>query len=1160
MSDNLQSKVIWSEDVYNLISEGLPHVDVYGTVRRFVPLNTKMILDHDFLEFSKTETLVHKYLDFDYVWKGLKYMSVYESIDVEKLPYLPARQNLKAAYIGLKKNMWDYQNPVYNLENWDKSLHWVSREFTPIIAGFRVRKLKRVCDDSDLSKSTGPCYNSRWSSKADMVADEKGRQILNQYWQESAYPGKCFTLFGCNLKDELRNYSKIESNSTRLFWSAPATHHFLGARLLHDFNERLIKYRNLSCHTLGLNRFSPEWNKVMSQFLGRKVLDTDASKWDTRFFPEALWDIAQIVWDAMDDRDKTVDNMYRFSNYIGTTIESVGVMPDGTIFGVFGGMPSGVFITASFNTMQHFRQHAYLWLCLVCPDQTVENYNDFKKNYLMLLQGDDALVSPSDSIIANYDLSYDKIVKFLDQFMEHTTSHKGYISILDAIYCSQRNVKIGNSIFPVPDPYRTVSSLLIGGKKEDIIIKFSRTCAIRIHSYFDEDLKLICERYYRFLLTKYEKILSFEDVELIKSYYLSHAAIWRLYTSWEICLQSCEVLNDTAALKPMSENVGALPQRAKRNRKLPIAVATGSNKEAANLAAIEKEPVPSAVKEARKVQSITDSAASKSGPVPRTGKKKNRNVNRIRNPTQAKNFMKQELAMVKSSTAMASKGANMKRLPSMPRSLSFKQKFLKQMVDPGNCLDLVGYPDTYIGKSSVFKSKANVLIPGWESAYGENFPAGGFMALVRQTFPCPVMYLTEVIPLDEYGTGNAIYNLSLTSQSLNGAIGLRDVSGTFDSSAEVSASMVINTNTTYNIVGVMTTPNIEPTPSIFPFANVDSENIPFFGFSMVVDSGVSINIVHDYSNSIPTTNQLFVQCVTTTSTVTTNLTLAANTIATATLALPGTGPPYHFNGDAMIGFRIGLNPLFTGPGAQELNITSIRIQCSLDEDSTMLTWRPVTVPNAPEISQTYQRYRVVSQSAWSQCVYPVLNTGGVICGKVYDGVPFMQQGNNDQGYPWNFSGAANADGSYSGPLLNGCYSFNYPACSTDNALRNLNAPDFLLTPHTCHLGSLSGTNTGSTIIRLMVETVYEMTTPFTFVMQMPSPNFPTVLSFVKKAIEGGNFPTSMENSIHEWLIGALTGTANFLEEATPQIKRIMSSGGPLLSELVGIGKALASAM
>jgi hypothetical protein len=1153
VSDNLKFKVSWSEDVYNLICEGLPHVDVYGTIRRFVPMNTKMILDHDFLEFSKTETLVHKYLDFNYVWKGLKYMAVKESIDVEKLPYLPARQNLQAAYIGLKKNMWDYKNPVKDLENWDKSLEWMNREFLPIISGYRVRKLKKVCDDSDLTKSNGPCYNFRWKSKADMLADIEGRNIINQYWKEAAYPGKCFTLFGCNLKDELRNYSKIESNSTRLFWSAPATHHFLGARLLHDFNERLIKFRNLSCHTLGLNRFSPEWNKVMSQFLGRKVLDSDASKWDTRFFPEALWDVAQTVWSAMDERDKTIDNLYRFVNYIGTTVESVGIMPDGTIFGVFGGMPSGVFITASFNTMQHFRQHAYMWLCLVCSDQTVENFNNFKREYLLLLQGDDDLASPSDQIIVTYDLSYRKIIDFMDQFMEHTSSHDGYVSILDAIYCSQRNVMIGNTIFPVPDPYRTVSSLLIGGKKEDIAIKFSRTCAIRIHSYFDEDLKNICERYYWFLLTKYTGTLSVTDIELIKSYFLSHSAIWRLYTSWES--KGCEFLNDTAALNTMSENViVSLPQRQKRRR-------NNSTKEVSNLAAIKKEAVPAEVKESRAVQSVTDSNAAKAGTVVGNGRRKNKNRNRIRNVSTARKFVASESvntqAMLKAGMGSMKSREYSKNTPG---SLSFRQKFLKQMVDPGNVLDLVGYPDSFIGKSSVFKSKITCLIPGWEGAYGTNFPAGGFMALIRQTFPCPVMVLSEITPADEYGTANAIYNLSITQQTLNGAIGLRDITSTFDSSAEVAASMVVNVGETYNIVGVMTTPNLEPTPSIFPFANIAADSTPFYGFSMVVDNGVSINIMHDYANSTPTVGQLFVDCITTTLTTRTFITLTANTIATATLTLPGVStPPHDYNGDAMIGFRVGLLATPTsGPGVSELNFVSVRVQCSLDEDSTMLTWVPETVPNAPEISKTYQRYRVVAQSSWSQCIYPVLGTGGVIAGKVFDGIPFMQQGDNDQGYPWNFPGITNADGSYSGPLLNGVYSFNFPATSGDNSLRPLGAVDFLLTPHTCHLGSLSGTNDGSNVIRLSVETVYEMTTPFTFVMQVPSPVDARVLAFVKKAIESGNFPTSMENSLHEWLIGALTGTANFMEQATPQIKRIMNSGGPLLSELVGIGKALAS--
>lgn len=1163
----------WPKSVATLMQPYLAYCNVIGSNLRMRELKTGFKLDPIFLEFLKDKPNLKKRFGIQKIVDSVKWTRKEESIDIQELPYVPAAMNLLASYQGLVKSCRTYNVPPgVDLELWAISKAWMFDEFLPLMCNSRVLSLDEVLAKMDLSKSPGRCFVGRWKTKGEMIADPEGRNVLNTYWDNCGYLGLSFCLFGCDSKDELRPFEKVVANKTRLFWSAPATHHFNGARLLSDAQDKLRDRRDLSCHTIGMSRFGREWNNVMSQFLGCSVMDMDGSNWDTNFFGDALWDVCELYWESLDPVYRTEENRNRMINYFGEAIESYGMMPDGIVVQVFGGMKSGVICTASANTMHHFRQHCYVWLKLKNSANTGDNFREFRRQYKLAIMGDDCLNSPPKEP----EFTYESVKTQLDLFLPHSSSKPRFVDILEAVYCSQRNIMLNGRILPVPDPYRCFSSLLIGGKRLDPDVAASRCLMIRIHAYWDPEMRSICEEYYNFILDFYRVHLQDKVWQDVKAQYLSHQAIWKLYTSWEcdsstyeffnslnnlICcseisndyLESLSVISRLASKEytgekdPMDTYVPLQQRPPRLNRR--GGRKTKRNKETSNLRKIQSEPVAQPVKNSREIQSVNDHNLSLQG----ANRNKTRRV-RVGTLKGRQQIYSETREFARNARPPRPARSNELTLWSPSSPLYSRKKFLQTVLNPektGGCQ----YPDEFLGKTSCFNSILDFQIPfllgpagNLTNGYGVNFPPGCSMVSAYPSFAMPLQYLAE------FGaTPGFNYEIMLTQQSFNGQVGLRKRTDDFDGVSEATTVMTLDQVNVLNIVGVMSRSNLDPAPKILPWKNVDPTGLFFFGYSLNLTGGsFSLNLVTDFNGAGTATGGLTLYVITTSGVtpIVGNLVIGISSINVPA----GSGVILgDYRGDNMVGFALGLNPVLNAPS--NINILSVRLQFTMALGSPQLNWLNMNFPGFNSAEEIYTRYRVVAMSMWSKNTYPEAYAGGVTAGRLQSGMPFLYDGSNQTGFMWNYSGISQADNSYSGAYKDGLYSFWVPMTESDIAMRPVNEPSWFIRPHIIHIMNLQPITTGGAVtdlsgnrVRLVI--TYECQSSYSYIMKFPSPVDLEAIQMIKRMIDNKEIPTTMENSFHEWLLDVTRGIVSTMETYGPLVARAIQAGAPIIKAIL----------
>lgn len=467
-----------------------PHLRPYGRMKRFVSHRSQYAFDAHFASFVK-EKHPDLYQKFD-VPLAVKMMHKdisNESVgDFTTLPvkFLPAQQNDEAAYIQLGK--FGKEHPeLPDSRAWRKSLKWMKRMFYPWMSNSEVMTKEQVLEHfkstGAAKKSPGVLQRFLYEDKESYIKSESGSRDYARYKYELLHQGGGFTVWGGNLKDELRPVEKVLNNKTRLFIADSVNHAFALDELCLDMNIKLINSRHFTWSTMGMSRYGGEFDsfyKSLERF-AKKVWETDGSGWDASMSAMALWDIAGFRYSCL--KDKSFANKMRMANLYREVIYSFISMTDGSIWRKFNGNPSGSVNTGTDNTMHHLRLLSYAFIVKIGG-----SYNDFISWVNAGLCGDDNIVA-SDSLTAEM---YRDAVK---DVLELTTTDWAGHHVSESCYCSQKVTKFRGRYVPVPDFEKQFHSMLYGCRVDSPGYSLLRAAGLRVHCWFEKDLVNILEDY-----------------------------------------------------------------------------------------------------------------------------------------------------------------------------------------------------------------------------------------------------------------------------------------------------------------------------------------------------------------------------------------------------------------------------------------------------------------------------------------------------------------------------------------------------------------------------------------------------------------------------------------------------------------------------------------
>jgi hypothetical protein len=233
------------------------------------------------------------------------------------------------------------------------------------------------------------------------------------------------------------------------------------------------------------------------------------------------FDIFHMFWTFLREEDKNYTNYCRLYNICQQSVNSFAVLPNGNFCQIFGGMKSGDYTTTMCNTIGQMIMHAYNWIDNVCDSTEEFNFRRFQELYDREVIGD-------DSIVACDEISIEQAERSLSKFCAVTFSSDKKVQLLDAVYCAQNFKFVRGLIVPVPNTTRMICGLTVH-KKGDRMQSIQVAAGIRIHSYYNEYIRKLCDRY------KNHMYNYFSDSEkvMIDSYWLDDTKMTKLYTNNE---------------------------------------------------------------------------------------------------------------------------------------------------------------------------------------------------------------------------------------------------------------------------------------------------------------------------------------------------------------------------------------------------------------------------------------------------------------------------------------------------------------------------------------------------------------------------------------------------------------------------------------------------
>jgi hypothetical protein len=442
--------------------------EIICSIKKHVPENETIEVDRLFVNFAANKIPY----DVSKILVG----------DLADLGFQPAIRDVESGSKGVAK-YFQVRKPLdlKATEALATAFKWMERHFGCVMQESMVIGLEETLHFATLDKSPGCLWRQYWKTKAEMVNDDYGKKIIEDYWDSLATVRASDVFFGAHLKEELRAREKIISKSTRLFIAAPCEHTLSGIRLFHDQNKKLIRSALSTFSAVGMNKYQLGWHKLqirLSRFPNNESLDT--KNFDGSIIKEILWHMAHFRFSMLAKRYQTFENRLRIYNWYYQLINSIIVLPDGSVVIKEDGMPSGVLTTSSDDTIINFIYIVFAYLYNGGP----VDYQFFVDNFMAALFGDDNLNNYSNEIKQWVNgVAYASAMKHVFNI---TTTNVGLQSWDTLSFLSHQFGHKFGMVVPLLSRDRIICSQIIGSS--DPLKSAERASAFRILSWPYDDL------------------------------------------------------------------------------------------------------------------------------------------------------------------------------------------------------------------------------------------------------------------------------------------------------------------------------------------------------------------------------------------------------------------------------------------------------------------------------------------------------------------------------------------------------------------------------------------------------------------------------------------------------------------------------------------------
>lgn len=372
---------------------------------------------------------------------------------------------------------------------------WLHECLRGLVAPCSPKSMIHVTQHSSMDASPGPLFRNVVNCKAMFLDHPDSKYYLDEYLLASLFPGGISTLWGCQLKDELRLQSKVLENKTRLFIMAPTEHFMLSQILSLDFNEQVIA--NARCMRGPILVGMPT-TAVYFDALGNRMSRcsvrtcADVSGFDTSV-PNVLLEMCMwLRFSLMKKRYRTFETACQFANMYRDVIWTPVMLPDGTVC-LFPGEPSGTGNTAQDNSLILLVSLFYCWLKNGGP----RHYDSFVQMVYDVVFGDDSMVGTSFEggkyigpgpmkyafSLLGFELEFSECLEFLGHFIVRDTSLNRYVPL-----------------FPY---HKVIASLIYNGNGSDLLSLLSKPFNLRMLSWSDPRAWELLEKYCEFIFESY---------------------------------------------------------------------------------------------------------------------------------------------------------------------------------------------------------------------------------------------------------------------------------------------------------------------------------------------------------------------------------------------------------------------------------------------------------------------------------------------------------------------------------------------------------------------------------------------------------------------------------------------------------------------------------
>jgi hypothetical protein len=212
----------------------------------------------------------------------------------------------------------------------------------------------------------------------DLALLKDGKRI-ECYWQDL-------------LKDERRPLEKVAVAKTRVFSASPLDFTILCRMYFGAFVAHQAKNRIHTESSIGINPYGIDWQDlaIHLQQKGKKVFAGDYSGWDGSVSSQLLWSALDVIEEWYDGSEE--ERLVRATLFleIASSVHIYGR----TVYGQTHCMPSGVYLTATVNTVIGQMLMRLFWL--ESAPQGQKSMEAFNQNVALIIYGDDNIVNVSD--------------------------------------------------------------------------------------------------------------------------------------------------------------------------------------------------------------------------------------------------------------------------------------------------------------------------------------------------------------------------------------------------------------------------------------------------------------------------------------------------------------------------------------------------------------------------------------------------------------------------------------------------------------------------------------------------------------------------------------------------------------------------------------------